>query len=145
MRARYLGLLAPLLCLSCDNPLAVSDCPEQVEIVVGAGPRPSIDWVPRCRGYWLLVQAPGDLNLWSIHGPPQLVICPDDGGPCPLSLNTLHPPVQYGVVPRDAYQDLPFGGEQAPSLVVGYPYTFRLYRTNATPALMAIDTFTITP
>ena len=39
------GLLAVI---SCGDPLAVSDCPDQVQISVGAGTTPEIDWTPRC-------------------------------------------------------------------------------------------------
>jgi hypothetical protein len=137
-------LLVPLLLLGCRNPLEVSDCPDQLEIVVSSGTRPTIDWTPRCHLYALYVQAPGDYNLWSIHGPPRLIVCGDDGQPCPPGINTLYPPIGYGVVPREAFQDLPPPAETAPSLVAGYPYTFRLYRTGDQFAV-AVDTITISP
>ena len=145
MRARFLGLLAPLVLLSCDNPLELSDCPNQVEITVSGGTTPMIDWMPRCHLSRVLVSEPGDYNVWGLHSPPQFIICSDDGGGCTVGLNTLYPPLRYGAVPRNAYQDLPPGGEQPSALVAGYPYTFRLYRANTDPMLLAVDTFTITP
>jgi hypothetical protein len=145
MRRELIGL-GILALLSCKNPLEVSDCPDQVQISMSAGITPEIDWTPRCHLYALTVSTYGDANVWSIHGPPQYLICPDDGGSCPSPLNTLYPPIRFGVVPRAAFQDVPPPGQQAPPLNLGWPYAVRLERSlgPATQELfLAIDTFVV--
>ena len=136
-----LGLLA---IAACKDPLAVSDCPDQVQITVGAGTTPEIDWTPRCHLYVVTISAYGS-NYWIIHGPPQFLICSDDGGGCPVPLNTLYPPIRFGVVPRDAFQDVPPPGQQAAPLHLGWPYEIRLERTGRRSDLtgFAIDTFVV--
>ena len=137
------GLVAVV---SCDNPLAVSDCPDEVQITMSAGTTPEIDWTPRCHLYALTVSTYGDANVWIIHGPPQYLICPDDGRACPSALNTLYPPIRYGVVPHDVFQDVPPPDEQAPPLNVGWPYAVRLQRAGGAAdrkLYFAIDTFVV--
>ncbi len=144
---RALLALGALAIVSCKNPLAVSDCPDQVQVTMTAGTTPEIDWTPRCHLYALNISTYGDYNVWSIHGPPEFLICPDDGTSCPAPLNTLYPPIRYGVVPRDAFQDLPPPGQQAPPLNVGWPYTVRLERAGrftSQETFLAVDTFVLT-
>lgn len=136
------GLVAVV---SCNNPLAVSDCPDEVQITMSAGTTPEIDWTPRCHLYALTVSTYGDANVWIIHGPPQYLIC-SDYGPCPTPLNTLYPPIRFGVVPRDAFQDVPPPNQQAPPLNVGWPYAVRLQRAGGAAdreLFLAIDTFVV--
>ena len=67
-------------------------------------------------------------------------------GACPSPLNTLYPPIRYGVVPRDAFQDVPPPNEQAPPLNVGWPYAVRLQRAGGAAdreLYLAIDTFVV--
>lgn len=145
-RTRWLGALCLLTLATCKNPLAVSDCPDQVQISVSAGTTPEIDWTPRCHLYAMTVSTYGNANVWIIHGPPQFVICSDDGGGCPTSLNTLYPPIRFGVVPRDAFQDVPPPPEPAAPLNVGWPYAILLQRaggpSSPTP-YFATDTFVV--
>jgi hypothetical protein len=134
------GLLAGL---SCRDPLAVSDCPDQVQVSVGAGPTPEIDWTPRCHLVGLLITAYGG-TVWSIGGPQQGT-CGDDGQVC-YWRNTLYPPIRYGVVPRDVVQLFP--PDQAPqALRIDWPYELRLSRGGrALPGevWLAVDTFVVT-
>jgi hypothetical protein len=45
----------------------------------------------------------GNHNVWSIHSPPQYIVCSDYGDSCDKSLNTLYPPIRFGVVPGDSF------------------------------------------
>jgi hypothetical protein len=147
MSTRSAAALGFVAVVACANPLEVSDCPAQVQITVSSGTTPEIDWTPRCRLSSLTVSAYGS-NYWIVHSPPQFLICPDYGGSCPKSLNTLYPPIRFGVVPRDAFQAVPPPGEQAAPLHLGWPYEIRLAR--AGPRLthdqmsLAVDTFVVT-
>ena len=136
------GLLAVM---SCEDPLAVSDCPDQVQISVGAGTTPEIDWTPRCHLVGLLITSTyTGGTVWSIGGP-QRGVCGDDGQQC-YWRNTLYPPIRYGVVPQDAVQDFP--PDQKPqALRVGWPYELRLRRGGrALPreVWLAVETFVVT-
>ena len=145
---RSLLVLGLLALVSCKNPLEVSDCPDQIQITMSAGTTPEIDWTPRCHLYALTVSTYGNSNVWLIHGPPQYLICSDYSRSCPSSLNTLYPPIRYGVVPRDAFQDLPPPKQQAPPLNVGWPYAVRLQRAGGAASqelFLAVDTFVVTP
>jgi hypothetical protein len=142
-RARNLLALGVLVIVSCDNPLEVSDCPDQVQITMSAGTTPEIDWTPRCHLSGLTVSTYGDLNVWIIHSPPQYIVCSDYGGGCNTQLNTLYPPIRFGVLPRDAFQDLPPPNEQARPLNVGWPYAVRLDRAGRPTPFAAVDTFVV--
>ena len=144
-------LLIPLLlyAAACRNPLAVSDCPEEIEITVSAGTTPEIDWTPRCHLQGLYVWTPyGNATGWSIHGPPEYLICSDYGGGCNgQPLNTLYPPIRWGLVPEDAFQAFPHPGETVPPLRVGWPYVVHLSRANGSVGVgswSAVDTFVVT-
>jgi hypothetical protein len=146
MRTSTVLALGCLTVIACRNPLEVSDCPDQVQITMTSGTTPDIDWTPRCHLYALTVSAYGS-NVWIVHGPPQFLICPDDGGSCPAALNTLYPPIRFGVIPRDAFQDLPPPGQQVAPLHLAWPYEIRLQRAGRLTTeqmLLAVDTFVVT-
>src|SRR5437867_3891214 len=110
-RTRDLLLIGLLGVVSCRDPFAVSDCPDDVEITVSAGTTPEIDWTPRCHLAVLsLVSEYERSNVWSISGRRHDYTCADNTG-CASPLNTLYPPIRYNVVPRDAFQDFPISGQ----------------------------------
>jgi hypothetical protein len=137
------GLLAVI---ACKDPLAASDCPDQVQISVSPGTTPEFDWTPRCHLVGLLITSTyTGGTVWSLGGP-QHGVCGDEGGDC-YWRNTLYPPIRYGVVPRDAQQTFP--PDQKPeALRVGWPYEVRIWRGGrALPreVWLAVEAFVVTP
>lgn len=143
-RALAVMMVGLLAVISCKDPMAVSDCADQVQINVGAGTTPEIDWTPRCHLVGLLITSTytGE-TMWSIGGP-QHGTC--GGGQTCYWGNTLYPPIRYGVVPRDVVQHFPL--DQKPqTLTIGWPYEVGISRGgNALPreVWLAVDSFVVT-
>jgi hypothetical protein len=129
-RTRQLLAVVILVLLSCKNPFQVSDCPDELQITVGEGPTPEIDWTPRCHLFELSVESVYERsNEWTITGRVKYRTCGD--GRCDTYYNTLYPPIRYGAVPRDASQAFPLSSDPTPTLNIGWPYTVRLSRSPA--------------
>ena len=131
--------------ISCQDPLAVNDCPAQVEITLSAGATPDIDWAPRCHVNGLLIfSAYTGATIWTVYAEPP-VTC-DDNGNCTKARNTLYPPVRYGVVPPGSSQSFPVAGAPPAPLLVGWPYSIYLRRANPPDpreVWLAADTFVV--
>ena len=142
-RALAVLMVGLVAVISCKDPLAVSDCPDQVQLSVGDGTTPEIDWTPRCHLVGLLITSTyTGGTVWSIGGP-QRGTCGDDGQEC-YWRNTLYPPIRYGVVPGDAVQNFP--PDQKPqALTVGWPYEVRIWRGGAPSreVWLAVEAFVV--
>ena len=148
-RTRDLLLIGLFGVVSCRDPFALSDCPDDIEITVSAGTTPEIDWTPRCHlAVLYLVSEYERSNVWSISGRRHDYTCADNTG-CASPLNTLYPPIRYNVVPRDAFQDFPISG-QPQALRLGWPYTVHLRRSGPVSSRevaevwLAVHTFYVT-
>jgi hypothetical protein len=91
-RRRVVPCLAAWLAFAaCDESSApLPDCPESVDVIVGAGLEPSFDWLPRCQAGSLRVE----VRLSDGGSPPVWILQTVDFE------NRVVPPVRYGEIPQ---------------------------------------------
>jgi hypothetical protein len=90
--AWHLALALVLIACGDETTAPLSDCPEAVELTVGAGLQPVFDWAPRCLAATLIVEARDGtgFTMWILQTVDQE--------------NHLSPPIRYGDEPEGTEQ-----------------------------------------